>query len=187
MIERILTCEFSICLLPNEEITSDVNSLREELPKSPYRDDIPHITLLRGITANDDLSDDALVQKIDSTLAISNKLPLDGSVHTIANASNQFYSSSSGIILRASPELLEFRKQAAAQLEMRGFSVEAQELAFFVPHITIRLGVPLTGDSLSKAEALFSGRKVTFSHWLLFRLVKQNDNRIMHEVWPDQT
>jgi 2'-5' RNA ligase len=186
MAEPILTRELSICLIPNKEIINDVSILRKELDASPYRDDIPHITLLRGITANDDLSDEALVHMIDRTTGIKSKLPLIVNVRAIANASNRFYSLSSGMVLDAPHELLDLRKQIALQLETHGFSVEPQELTNYVPHITIRLGVPLEDERLSKAEALFIGRTVIFSQWLLFRVVKQNDKRFMHEVWPDQ-
>jgi hypothetical protein len=66
MPKPVLTREFSICLIPSEDITSDLDTLR---------DDVPHSTLLRGISAKNDLSDDTLLQKIDSILAISKELP----------------------------------------------------------------------------------------------------------------
>jgi hypothetical protein len=81
-------------------------------------------------------------------------------------------------------EFLDFRKQAAAQLENHWFNVETQELAFFVPHITKRLGIPLADENFSKAETLFNDRTVTFNHWVLFRRVVQNDKRIMQRFGP---
>lgn len=187
MAEHLFTHEFSICLLPNEDITIDINSLRQDLPESPYRDDIPHITILRGISTNDHLSDEDLLNKVDSLLAISNKLPISGSVHSVANASNRYYSLSSGMKLHASKELLNFRNEVITRLKANGFSIETQELANYIPHITIRLGAPLIGESLTRAEALFVGRSVSFNEWFLFRVIKQNDRRIMHEIWPEQT
>lgn len=184
MTKRVLTREFSICLLPTDDVIRDVQTLRQDLPASPYRDDIPHATLLRGITSNSDMSDEALAHDIDSILSITDSLPLAVEAESVANGGNQFYSLSGGILLRTSPELLAFRQAAAHKLEQHGYTVETQELNSFIPHITIRLGVPLEGDMLQRAQELFNGRAITFSQWLLFRLVKENGKRIMHEVRP---
>ncbi len=184
MSEQKLTREFSICLLPSDDVATDIEAIRNSLPDSPYRDDIPHITLLRGITANTDLSDDALVQDVESILSPGDNLPFEGHVLGIANKSNQFYSSTGLILLEASSQLIEFRKQVVDHLEQRGYSVEAQELTDFTPHVTIRLGVALEGTSLHDAEELFRDRIITFSSWLVFRLIREDDKRVTHQVWP---
>jgi|GEM_PF-639744 len=184
MSEQKLTREFSICLLPTENVATDIETIRNSLPDSPYRDDIPHITLLRGITAHTDLSDDALAQALESILSPEDNLPLEGNVVGIANKSNQFYSSTGLLLLEASPRLTDFRKQVADRLKRHNYDVEAQELANFMPHITIRLGIALEGASLHDAEELFRDRSITFSDWLLFRLIEEGDKRIMHQVWP---
>lgn len=179
-----LTREFSICLVPTDDITNDIETLRQALPASPYRDDIPHITLLRGITSGTDMTDEALVRDVDSILAFSRHLPLGGSVRSIANKSNQFYTDTGVLLLDTSPELLAFRQRASNDLTLHGYRVEAQELGAYTPHVTVRLGVPLAGAILQRAERTFIGRTTAFSRWLLFRLVVADGKRLMHEVWP---
>lgn len=184
MAEQLLTREFSICLLPTDDVTEDVQALREALPASPYRDDIPHITLLRGITSATELSDTELAEDIERMLSITDALPLTGQCRAVVNASNQFYSSSSAVLLDASPELLAYRQKVANQLTAHGYDIEAQELATYTPHVAIRLGVPLEGDLMHQAEQLFVNRVFSFNRWLLFRLVTEGDRRLMHQVWP---
>jgi 2'-5' RNA ligase len=179
-----LTREFSLCLLPTDEVTADVSALRAQLPPSPYRDDVPHITLIRGISAAANMSDETLITDVGATLSLSDRLPLRGTVQRIANKSNQFYRETGGIILESSAELLAFRKDAADRLMARGYIVEAQELNTYTPHITIRLGVPLQGELLDQANTLFHGRTISFGSWVLFRLVMQGDKRLMHVVRP---
>ena len=179
-----LTREFSICLLPADDVANDIQALRQDLPASPYRDDIPHITLLRGITSNADMSDEELAQDVESVLSISERLPLGATVQSIANKSNQFYTDTGVVLMKALPELLAFRQKVADLLAQHGYSIESQELHTYIPHITIRLGVPLEGAMLQQAEALFSGRAIAFSHWVLFRLVMEDGERMMRQVWP---
>ena len=184
MPERQLTQEFSICLIPTDDIIDEVESLRHELPKSPYRDDIPHITLLRGISSSREMSDQALLEDIDSLLAISDKLPLQSTVTGIANKSGKFYSTTSGLILHPSDELLSYRANVADKLSENDYTIEAEELLEYMPHITIRLGVPIEGDKYKRAQELFEAKVISFNHWVLFRLVLVDGKRTMHEVRP---
>lgn len=183
MVEQLMR-EFSICLLPADDVTNNIQALRQDLPPSPYRDDTPHITLLRGITSSRDMSDEELVRDVESVLAFSKHLPLSARVGSIANKSNQFYTATGVALTDASPELLAFRRQAVNDLIQHGYSVEAQELRTYTPHVTVRLGVPLEGTMLQRAEALFNGRTITFGSWVLFRLILVDDKRMMQEVWP---
>lgn len=184
MAEQLLTREFSICLVPSTDVRTDIQALRQELPPSPYRDDSPHITLLRGITSSIDMDDEALVQEVGRITSLSANLPKECAVRSIANKSNEFYSATGLILLESSPELLAFRQDTVNGLQRHGYTIESQGQITFTPHVTIRLGVPLEGDSLQKAETQFKGRVIAFSEWLLLRLVIEDGKRLMHEVRP---
>ena len=176
--------EFSICLLPTEGVVNNVQALRQELPGSPYRDDMPHITLLRGISSAEQTFDEVLIHHVSSLVNPSDHLPLQATVRQVANKDNQFYSSSGLIILDASKELLAYRANVATVLRENNYTIEPQELGEYTPHITIRLGVPLEGRNKERAQDLFENRLITFSQWLIFRLVFIDGKRTMHEVRP---
>lgn len=184
MTKEVLTREFSICLLPTDDVTADIEALRARLPDSPYRDDVPHITLLRGISSDTDMSDETLADDVGTTLSLSSRLPLLSTVRLIDNKSNQFYTDTGVVILESSKELLDFRKDAVNRLMERGYTVEAQELSTYTPHITVRLGVPLQGEVMGETRLRFHNRTIRFGDWLLFRLVLQDDKRLMHVVRP---
>jgi len=184
MTREVLTREFSICLLPTDDVITDIEALRVRLPDSPYRDDVPHITLLRGISSGADMSDEALADDIGMTLSLSSRLPLSGTVKLIDNKSNQFYTDTGVVILESSKELLDFRKDAVNRLLERDYTVEAQELSTYTPHVTVRLGVPLQGRFMDETKLRFDDRIIRFNSWLLFRLVLQDDKRLMHVVRP---
>ena len=184
MPKGLLTREFSICLVPAADITRDIEAIRAQLSESPYRDDTPHITLLRGVSSGTDMEDEALIDDVSTAVSFSRRLPLLGTVKSVDNKSNQFYTSTGVVILESSKELLDFRTDAVKQLLEHGYTVEAQELNAYTPHITVRLGVPLLGEHMDEAKAMFDNRIITFNHWILFRLVLQNDERFMHVVQP---
>jgi 2'-5' RNA ligase len=175
MTKELLTREFSICLLPTDDVTADIEALRAKLPESPYRDDTPHITLLRGVSSGTDMSDEALVDDVGTALSLSNRLPLLGTVKLVDNKSNQFYTDTGVVILESSKELLNFRKDAVNRLLEHGYTVEAQELNTYTPHITVRLGVPLLDKFMDETRTMFDNRTITFSRWLLFRLVRSEE------------
>ncbi len=181
MPKQVLTKEFGICLLPDTVTTQRVLGLRKKLPASPYRDDRPHITLLRGITSPQQFSDVELFHNIKRILNLSNSLPLIATAQDVVNISNQFYSASCVILLQSS-KLLNIRRVAAKKLNQNGYSIEKQELKTYTPHITIRLGVPLAGEILTTAQATFIGNDIIFSKWILFRLIIKDDARKAHEI-----
>ncbi len=158
--------------------------LRSKLPASPYRDDVPHITLLRGVSSAGEMSDEALVHDMRSLLAISNHLPLYATARQIVNKSDELYRSSSVVPLDASDDLLAYRTRITTTLAKHHYAIEAQELTEYAPHITIRLGVPLEGSNYKLAQKLFEGEAISFDQWFLFRLVLIDGKRAMHEVQP---
>lgn len=185
MTEAKLTQEFSICLLPDIQTTERVTSLRRELPPSPYRDDLPHLTLLRGITSDLPLSDETLLADMDAQLDLPSALPLAATVQAVENKSNRFYSDSSLLLLDPSAALLACRRQIVRRLtSTAGYAVEPAEQTSFTPYVTVRLGVPLYGDMLQKTEELFLRRSITFNSWLLVRLLLRGDERYFKAVYP---
>jgi len=152
------------------------------LPASPYRDDWPHLTLLRGITAPEQVTDQALLAQMTRVVNLK-EFSLTGSVAIIANKHNEFYSDTGVLLFAPSEELLAYRNRCISALQQRGFRVDPHELVDYSPHLTIRLGVPLTGDLLARAEKDFLGQTVKFSGWMLLRLVADSSQgRQMHEV-----
>ena len=125
-----------------------------------------------------------MVGHVEATLSIAEHLPLEATVREVANKSNQFYSSSGVMILDASDKLQAFRQEVVRKLSEAGYAVEDQELRAFVPHVTVRLGVPLEGEQFARAQEKFEGRTIAFNQWVLFRLVKAGDSRTMREVRP---
>lgn len=183
MTDTVETTEFSICLLADDATAGGIQELRDTLPPSPYRDDTPHITLLRGISASAILEDDQLLGDVDAKLHLCERLPLTATVTEIANKSNQFYTATGLLLLEASPELVDLRRNAATQLQTAGYSIEVQELAQYMPHVTVRLGIPLEVNELQHAQRLFPvGHEISFGSWALFRLVKEGDRRQMREI-----
>lgn len=162
-----------------------MNKLRAELTSSPYRDDIPHITLLRSINSPTLLGDDELLKSIAGLVETSSKLPMTARIIEVANKSNELYSSSGLILLEVSPELASLRKKIIEYLTAHSYTVEQQEIERYTPHMTIRLGVPLEGEMMQKAQEVFpADKEIIFNRWLLFRLVKKDNTRLMRVVMP---
>lgn len=73
MDQSSLTPEFSICLKLTDEATKAINAIRQTLPPSPYRDDTPHLTLLRTIRAPLPMNDKELLDDMAQLLELSKK------------------------------------------------------------------------------------------------------------------
>ena len=176
-----LTKEFSICLLAESETTAEIESIRGELPTSPYRDDPPHITLLRGVTSSALVSDSALAKSVGALLTMQPDI-IGGEVKAVEDKSNHLYSSTTALTFTLSGDILNYRKTLISQLKANNFKVEPQEVATFIPHLTIRLGVALDDAERTRAEACFLGKHMAFAGYALFRLVQNNGSRQMHIV-----
>ena len=175
------TNEFSICLLANSETTADIESMRRELPTSPHRDDPPHITLLRGVTSSAFVSDAAIAKSMGALLTMQPD-SIGGNVKGVEDKSNHLYSSTTALTLTLSDVILNYRKALINNLKANNYKVESQELATFIPHLTIRLGVALDETERKRAEAHFLGKQIKFTRYALFRLVQHNGSRQMHIV-----
>jgi 2'-5' RNA ligase len=176
------TNEFSICLKPTRETIEAVNNIRDQLAPSPYRDDPPHITLVRGIVSDEELTDAELLRQVADITHIDSKLPLAATVTEVTNKSNKFYSESGGLIVSPSEELRQFRSSLLASLTSHGFSDESYDKNNHPLHITVRLGVKLEGDVLARAQKQFLHQPVIFTGWSLFRLELEDGARKMHEI-----
>lgn len=174
--------EFSISLLPDDLVIEQIIAMRDMLPPSPYRDDTPHITLLRGISTSPNLSDRELLDGIKDVIRIETMLPLELKVKDVTNKSNQFYSESGLILVEPSDELLALRRETILSLSAAGYEIESSEVSSYTPHITIRLGVKLEGPILDKTIGLFQNKSIRFNKWSLFRLVLKDGSRQIREL-----
>jgi 2'-5' RNA ligase len=180
-----LTPEFSICLLPDQATQDDVEAIRQTLPPSPYRDDTPHLTLLRTIKCPSLVEDDALLQQVDSLLELSNSLPLEATTVGALNAFSPIYKMSSGILLETSDKMTAYRASCIARFKANGFTLSPTQSLQFRPHITIRLGAPMPQQVQTRASESFPvGRTIAFGAWVVFRVVYQDGKRMMKELYP---
>jgi hypothetical protein len=123
MNESGLTSEFSICLTSDQEKARAVEAARKILPTSPYRDDTPHVTLLRTIKTPSPTSDADLLQDMKRLLELSKALPLTATVHKLANRFSPLFRVSSLVLLHASPEMKIYRKNVQKILKANNYSL----------------------------------------------------------------
>jgi len=179
------TQEFSICLTPDPHTIQAIEAIRARLPASPYRDDVPHITLLRGITAPKMWDDAGLIAAVNRLFALDHDLPVAAHVRAIENKSNQFYSASGILLLAPDKHLLTLRKTVVQTLVRHQFTVEPGELEEYLPHVTIRLGIPLDTATIESLQHDFPATQpISFNSWFLLRLVLDDDSRQMRAITP---
>ena len=178
-----MTNEFSLCLIPDTVTTESILAARKELPPSPYRDDVPHITLLKMIKTATPLSDDELLRAMDTLLELSKNMPLHASVYKPANRSNMLYSLSSLLLLQASPAMKAYRKNIIKILRRNGYTVGFAETRLFMPHITVRLGVPYSRPVKALIKQRFAQETtIRFNRWVIFRIVYKDGKRLVKEL-----
>ena len=181
-----LTSEFSICLLLDHKSTQAVEEIRQTLPASPYRDDTPHVTLFRTIKSPSHMSDAALLQDIESFLKLSKNLPLTATVHKPGNRFSPLFRTSSLILLHPSPQMKACRKNILRILKANGYSIGWFERLAFLPHISIRLGVPYTKRARAMTEQSFNPKaKLMFSSWIILRDIKKDGKYLVKEIAVD--
>ncbi|HSW91709.1 MAG TPA: 2'-5' RNA ligase family protein [Candidatus Saccharimonadales bacterium] len=178
-----LTNQFSVCLTLDPKAEQAVGAIRETLSASPYRDDTPHITLLRTIKTPTPMSDTDLAQDMERLLGLSKTLPLTAAVHKPANRFSPLFRTSSLIILHASPEMKSYRKHILKILKANNYSVSWYERIVFFPHISIRLGVSYTEEAKAMAAQSFRpGTKLTFNRWIILRDIKKDGQYLVKEI-----
>ena len=179
-----LTSKFSICLKLDNEATQAVNAIRKTLPASPYRDDTPHITLLRTIKTPSPMSDTDLSQDMERLLGLSKDLPLTANVRKPANSFDPLFRwFSSQVLLHTSPEIKSFRKRILRILQANNYSVGIVSRLTFFPHISVRLGVPYTEKAKAMAKRSFSPEtKLTFNGWIILRDIKKDGKYLVREI-----
>jgi hypothetical protein len=178
-----MTSEFSICLVLDPKATQAVEAIRQTLPVSPYRNDTPHLTLLRTIKAPSQVSDKDLLQYMEQLLEVSKNLPLTATVQKPANVFSPLFRTSSQIQLRASPEMKSYRKHIMRTLKANNYSVGLFEHLAFLPHISVRLGVPYTESARAMTEQNFCPEtKLTFNNWIILRDIKKDGKYLVKEI-----
>jgi hypothetical protein len=177
-----LTSEFALCLTLDRKTTQVVGTIRQILPASPYRDDTPHVTLLRAIKSRAPMNDTDSLQNMEKLLGLSKNLPLTATVHKPADRFSPLFRFSSLILLHASPKMKAYRKNIVSILKANGYSVSLERL-FFLPHISICLGVPYTTKAKAMTVQSFgSGAKLTFNRWIILRDIKKDGKYLVKEI-----
>jgi len=177
------TNEFSIVLVCDGPSGDLVLSIRDGLPESPYYDSQPHMTLIRGIHSKVPMSDSELVTAVRSILTTNQLLKTRVTPKKIANGFNHVYKTSSAITIKAPHVLKLTRRKFIKDLESNGFSVELIEKLVYLPHITIRLGVPLRGQrKMNATQQLAQLSTIGFSDGYIFRIYKQKHGRSIRAI-----
>lgn len=179
----IQTNEFSVVLACDDALSGLISDIRASLPETPYYDSLPHITLLRGIRSDTALSDAELTAILGRLLNTDQLRELYVTPKKIANGFNHIYKTSSAITIKTPPALKTSRRKFIKDLESNGFSVEMIEKLVYLPHVTIRLGVPLRGQLKTTAmQRLAQFSKVNFNHIYIFRICKQDGKRTVRTI-----
>lgn len=181
MINNDVTNEFSINLLTDTDTSAYILRIRETLPSSPYRDDPPHCTLLRGVTTPRTMSDDEL-RSFVAPLLMHDTCSLDMQLDEVAEKSNQFYQPTTLLVLMSTPEILAYRTKIADALQEKGCIIEPQERSHYLPHVSIRLGVTVDQQQKSAINAHYANTPISFSRYAIFRLKLVGNTRHMHIV-----
>jgi 2'-5' RNA ligase len=178
-----LTSVFSLCFTLDPTATQAVNAIRQTLPASPYRDDTPHITLLRTIKCPTQMSDVDLLGDMERLLGLSEHLPFTATVHKSVNSFSPLFRISSLVILRASPEMKAYRKHVMRVLKANNYSIGLFERLAFLPHISVRLGVPFSKKAKKMTEQSFVAEsKLTFKNWMILRDIKRDGKYLVKEI-----
>lgn len=179
-----LTSKFSICLKLDNEALKTIDAIRETLPPSPYRDDSPHLTLVRTIGTPSLMNDGELLEAMERLLELSKELPLSATIRKPANSIDPLFRwFSSQIILDATPEIRSSRNRILQTLKTNQYSIGLVSRLTFFPHISIRLGVPYTDEARVIAKQSFApGTKLTFDKWIILRDIKKSGKYLVREL-----
>lgn len=177
---------FSICLALDTKTTQTVQDIRQTMPASPYRDDTPHVTLLWPIKCPSHMSDKDLLRAMEQLLDLSKQLPLSAIVYRPANGLSLLFGFSSIVLLRASPEMKAYRRHIRKVLQANKYSIGLFGYLAYVPHISIRLGIPYTKHSKRLTKQSFTRRtELTFNKWIILRGARKDGKYLVREIVKD--
>lgn len=166
--------------------TNAVNQIRDILPPAPLRDDSPHVTLLRSIGTPSDMKDEDLLEDMERILKLSSSLPFTARVVKISNIYSPLFGITSSVTLKASSELATYQKKLKKVLRAQNYSIGFFARLAFMPHISVRLGVPYNKQAKETTEKVFApGTKLTFVKWAILRDVKKDGKYLVKEIVPD--
>jgi hypothetical protein len=181
-----LTSGFSLCLTLDRTTTQAVEVIRETLPASPYRNDTPHVTLVRTIKSPSQTSDSDLLQDMERLLELSKNVPFTAAVHKPATRFSPLFRFSSLVLLQASPEMKAYRRNVMKILRANDYSIGLFERLVFFPHISIRLGVPYTQKAKVRADQTFDPEtKIVCNKWIILRDIKKDGKYLVKEIAID--
>jgi len=129
------------------------------------------------------MGDTDLLQDMGRLLELSKNLPLTATVHKLANRFSPLFRVSSLVLLYASPEMRIYRKRIIRILRTNNYSVGLVERLLFLPHISVRLGVPYTKEAKNIAQQRFKPKaKLSFAKWIVLRDVKKDGKYLVKEL-----
>ncbi len=174
--------EFSIISLLDNQAAQDIETLRAMLPRSPFRDDPPHITLLQGIHPLKSLNDQDVLKTITPALNRLIRVEPHIKVSHLSNLAGGPYRITSAVVMAASEDLRREHISLLAHLRGNGFSLDDSS-SFYYPHASVRLGVPFDLASLEVAARLFPrGRGISLRGWEILRRTPDQEKRLFYEI-----
>lgn len=174
--------EFSIIFRLDEKSRRDMQSIRDLLPSSSFRDDPPHVTLLQGIQCPNTMSDSHLIKSLSPLLNRLLKNEPRVYVDCLENLTGGPYKLTSAILFKKSPTLEREHISLMAHLRGSGYRVRISNRAYR-PHASVRLGAAYNQAALDKAFHLFpTGGGVGFQGWKILRLTSASHRRPFYEL-----
>jgi 2'-5' RNA ligase len=180
-----MATEFTICLVCDEKSAAVINELRSKLAPSPYRDDAPHVTLLR-VSSSSSMTDDRLASNLKKVLVLAPEISATARLKTVINVPGRRYGTSSVALISLDAETKAWRKSLIARLKEAGYHISPHQNIVYVPHVTVRLGVPIRGEALRATKKRLKAEQIlTFDRLMLLRIEKRDRARRVREVRLD--
>jgi hypothetical protein len=108
---------------------------------------------------------------------------MTATVHKILNRFSPLFRNTSLVTLRASDEMRIYRKHVMKTLKANGYSVGFVEHLAFMPHISVRLGIPYTKQAkLLTSQNFAADTELTFRKWIILRDIKKDGKYLVKQI-----
>ncbi len=170
--------EFSVIFCVDDDTAQAVESMRTQLPKTPFRDDPPHVTLLRSVTTPELLSDEEAVSFMNPFLDKPN-FSMDIAFEKVIDLGSPKYGTTTVLAYNPDPKLIAYRKKLIDTLQSHSCIIPDDVVNQYTPHMTLVLGKTISDEMKQKATELFSNLPATyFSHWKLLRYDESDNTKV---------
>jgi len=171
------TTDFSIILCVDEVTAGVVEGFRKNLPKTPFRDDPPHVTLIRVVSIPKAMSDEELV--IFMRPKLNFQVPLHVCFEKVTDHPSEKYGTTTVLEYKVASELIEFRKSLIKALQSESCTIPKAVAEIYRPHMTLILGKTLDSDSKKEATEIFTRNSdVHFTQWKLLRYDENDKTKV---------